>query len=695
MPTQIIDNFDLTSQLPLDARLVVGPNAFFQTKDAIQNKYYGLRVWDFNEGLPYVWTGSAWENENSGSVLVSNGQGGFLSKFTGTGTSNTITKSIIYESVSGSVVKVGIGNFTPAETLDVNGNIKSSGIFGFIGKGGSITEISATNITTGFLGLNRLFTAGAVANSILFYNGASTIWRPQAQIRVASATGIEVTEDNTNANVHDLLFYIDTNTVTDTITPTSYKVKSSDRLQFKPSTGQLRLSNGTSLDPGFTFKGHPNGRAGMFLDFSNGDWWNGGLVITFEQNQGVGVTDNTSKGERLRIIGGGGSPAFGGNWASNFFFHSNNYISKNLLLSVSDGGVTAAAPGKATFTSNGLSEVEWLNQGNFTIGSSTLRTTTTINGSLTISPNALTNQALTINGTTNINGNTSVLANFTVGAFGNLKTATINGSLIVGGTTAEQFQVSGMKALFTGSQISMGLSHDTTLQGGILPKLVVKSSFDDANDGKVALFTNGFWSGGKSAIIYLGDGNHYLSSTYGTGPFKIYSTDGIQINSQLVGKIDLMSKGNSKIFIDDDETILQNATNIIKNQAQIFDQNFVSSQFTWPLNNNEFKVEFSAVNYDRIIYAFYVNNGYRIVPGGVNALRRVFYGTCNYVQVTSAFMFGTNGDYLDSLKREQTADWNMSFIIPAGLIGSIYSAAIGHGDGNGIVKITVMKLGRS
>ena len=54
MPTQIIDNFELTSELPLDARLVVGPNAFYQTKDLIEYKYYGLRVWDFNFNLPFV-----------------------------------------------------------------------------------------------------------------------------------------------------------------------------------------------------------------------------------------------------------------------------------------------------------------------------------------------------------------------------------------------------------------------------------------------------------------------------------------------------------------------------------------------------------------------------------------------------------------------------------------------------------------
>ena len=686
MPTQIIDNFDLTSQLPLDARLVVGPNAFFQTKDAIQNKYYGLRVWDFNEGLPYVWTGSAWENENSGSVLVSNGQGGFLSKFTGTGTSNTITKSIIYESVSGSVVKVGIGNFTPAETLDVNGNIKSSGTFGFIGKGGSITEISATNITTGFLGLNRLFIAGAVANSILFYNGTSTIWRPQAQIRVASATGIEVTEDNTNANVHDLLFYIDTNTVTDTITPTSYKVKSSDRLQFKPSTGQFILSDGTPTDPGFTFKGHPSGRAGMFLDLTNpfsipggAAWWNGGLVITFEQNQGNGVTGHTSKGERLRIIGGGGF----GNWTSNFYFHSNNYINKNLLLIVSDGGTTAAASGKATFYSNSLSEVEWLNQGNFTIGSSTLRTTTTINGSLTISPSLLTSPALTINGATNINGNTSVLANFTVGAFGNLKTATINGSLFVSGTTAEQFQVSGMKALFTGSQISMGLSHDTTaFHGGILPRLVVKSSFGDANDGKVALFTNGFWSDGKSAIIYLGDGNHYLSSTYGTGPFKIYSTDGIQINSQNVGNIDLMSGNVSKISIEPTKTTL-------KGDVTMVNINF--TPYTRTFDNNLFSEVFPAVSYDRIV-SVYNNGGWYISTYD----SRWIGAFVNYTPVSYTRINGVNGFAGDGQIRQALNQWNLLFFIPAGLPAEVKSDPFGGGGlGSSQVTFVVMKLGRN
>jgi hypothetical protein len=668
MPTQIIDNFDLTSQLPLDARLVVGPNAFFQTKDAIQNKYYGLRVWDFNEGLPYVWTGAAWENENSGSVLVSNGQGGFLSKFTGTGISNTITKSIIYESVSGSVVKVGIGNVIPSETLDVSGNVRSTGSTGFIGNGGSITAINATNITTGFLGLNFLFRTGAVANSILFYSGTSTIWKPQTQIRVASATGIEVTEDNANINVHDFLFYINTNTVSDGLAPTSYKVKSSNKLQFKPSTGQLRLSDGTSLDPGFTFKGHPNGRAGMFLDLSNGAWWSGGMVITFEQNQGAGgVTDNTSKGERLRIIGGGGI----GNWASNFFFYSNNYISKNLLLSVSDGGTTAAAPGKATFTSNGLSGVEWLNQGNFTIGSST-----TINGSLTISPSALTTQALTINGLTNINGVTSVLANFTVGAFGNLKTATINGSLFVSGTNAEQFQVSGMKALFTGSQISMGLNHDTvSFHGGILPKLVVKSSFGDANDGKVALFTNGFWSPTKSAIVYIGDGNHYLSSTYG-GTFDISSLDRININSRGGQVVSLQANGVDKVYVGGTTTTLYGGVAMVNTTTE------TGYPALSPLSGGTNIVfDFGTKDYDRIIYIKPSDPSAQVTSMNIDLSLQLGGYAVLFKQIR-------NGEYFTTI--------GFTSIIPAGLQGKLvsYASPSLSISGTSNLQAHVFKIGR-
>jgi hypothetical protein len=633
MPTQIIDNFDLTSQLPLDARLVVGPNAFFQTRDAIKNKYYGLRVWDFNENLPYVWTGSSWENENSGSVLVTNGQGGFLSKFTGSGSSNTITKSLIYEFVSGSNTFIGINKTLPAYQLDVNGNISSSS--GFIGPGALITGINATNITGGALSLAIISTIGAVSNSLLFYNGTSTIWRPQTQIRVASATGIEITDENIDASLYNVIFYKNTNTLSDGQTIPSYRVSSSSgKLQFKPSTGQLFLSKGSETGPGLAFQADVP--VGMYVE---SNYWEGlNFVLKFNND----TTEN--KGKRLRIK----PQASGSLYSTDFVFYSNSFNSKSLTLNVNDNSNVLF-----TLSGSGTKEIRFSGQSQFYVDSPS-----SVN-SLSISPGALTNQALTVNGVTTMNGVTNVAANFNVGASGNLRTATINGSLFVGGTTADQFQVSGMKALFTGSQISMGLSHDTTaFHGGILPKLVVKSSFDGPNDGKVALFTNGLWTNGKSAIIYLGDGNHYLSSSWG-GPFLIRSIDPIDVHSEASGgSINLKVNGNNKIIINNTNTTLYGGVAMMKTTPDLVKNSGDSGTY---INGSTYVI--SAVTHDRVIYIYRDYGNSSALDNSSKVITMEFYinDGSGDIKIGNIGQWGTS----DPGTQNTVKFLNFNFIIPA------------------------------
>ena len=89
MAIQIIDNFNLSVAKPIDDRFVVGSQSFYTNRNNIPYKYIGLRIWDLNDGVPYVWNGTTWASENSISVSGS-GNVNYVPKFIGSGVSNTI-----------------------------------------------------------------------------------------------------------------------------------------------------------------------------------------------------------------------------------------------------------------------------------------------------------------------------------------------------------------------------------------------------------------------------------------------------------------------------------------------------------------------------------------------------------------------------------------------------------------------------
>jgi hypothetical protein len=151
MSIQIIDNFELNSAKPIDNRFVVGTGLFYTDKSQITNLYNGLRIWDLTVGaygLPYVWDGTAWQSENS----VSMSGGGTINYVPRFNTTSSIVDSIIQDDGTG----VGIGTAPSASyKLDVSGSVRSQGL-GFYGNGSNITNINATNISTGNLAKERL-----------------------------------------------------------------------------------------------------------------------------------------------------------------------------------------------------------------------------------------------------------------------------------------------------------------------------------------------------------------------------------------------------------------------------------------------------------------------------------------------------------------------------------------------------------
>lgn len=180
MPIQIIDNFDLNVAKPIDNRFVVGSQSFYTTKEQIPWKYAGMRIWDLNDSTPYVWTGTTYSSENSVSITgVGTINPNYIAKF---GSVSQITSSNIYDDGS----NIGIGNASPTYKLHVSGQVYAA--TGFVGDGSSITSINATNISSGYLSLNRIQLTPGNSGYILTHNGTEAIWTATSSISVENST---------------------------------------------------------------------------------------------------------------------------------------------------------------------------------------------------------------------------------------------------------------------------------------------------------------------------------------------------------------------------------------------------------------------------------------------------------------------------------------------------------------------------
>lgn len=286
----IIDNFQVNTSAPIDNRFVVGPGLFYLTKDDINYKYVGLRVWDSNDNIPYYWAGTEWLSENSVGVLADTnsllaGESGYITKFTSGPT--VVGKSLIYENQTTKQLGIGLigGNINanygsnPVQFgLHVAGNIKTNSYF--IGNGLYITDINASNVNSGLLNIqyisptqpNSNISPVAPGNSyVLFNNGSGIVsWRDTNNLSVLNST------NTTNVNVVS-----ETSTTPHFVTfvlpgaaavPIKYN---SSKMQFKPDNGQLFLSNGSTTNPVYSFINSTN----------TGMYYNQGISIGINGNE--------------------------------------------------------------------------------------------------------------------------------------------------------------------------------------------------------------------------------------------------------------------------------------------------------------------------------------------------------------------------------------------------------------------------
>lgn len=188
MAINIVDQFQVNTYLPIDNRFVVGTasmstttgtySPFYLYRDDILYKYPGLRIWDFNDGVPYVWTGSTWSNENTTGALVESAGGhqNWIPKFKNNFT--LLGKSLMFD--NGDNIYLGspsLTNFPTGVTggIHVKGWVKTD--TGFVGDGLLIDNLNASNVESGLLEIQYIRPNLAVANYVLTSNGGNNSWQ--------------------------------------------------------------------------------------------------------------------------------------------------------------------------------------------------------------------------------------------------------------------------------------------------------------------------------------------------------------------------------------------------------------------------------------------------------------------------------------------------------------------------------------
>jgi hypothetical protein len=280
----IIDNFHVRLKAPIDNRFVVGgSDSFYQNKDDIENKYLGLRIWDLNiPGGPFCWKGDieGWVSENAIGVTVDGTTSpGYLPVFTSGPT--VLGNSLLYQTNN----QIGIGilpsSINPntqvngsvisfvSNGLHVSGNIKTDNFL--IGKGDYITQLNASNVNAGLLDIryidNRQF--GGIGLSVVggpyvllntgLSNGVN--WVAANTLTVANAnlaSNISIVDDNISPSINYITFALN-------IGNQQLKVSTS-KMQFKPDTGQLYLSDGNTGAPVYSFLSGSN--TGFYYNYS-------------------------------------------------------------------------------------------------------------------------------------------------------------------------------------------------------------------------------------------------------------------------------------------------------------------------------------------------------------------------------------------------------------------------------------------
>ena len=286
----IIDNFHVRLKAPIDNRFVVGgSDSFYQNKDDIENKYLGLRIWDLNiPGGPFCWKGDieGWVSENAIGVTVDGTTSqGYLPVFTSGPTvlgnsllyqtSNQIGIGILPSSINPNTQVNGSAIDFVSNGLHVSGNIKTDNFL--IGKGDYITQLNAGNVVGPGL-LDIRYIDNRQSGGI----GLSVVGGPYVLLNTGLSNGVNWVAANTltvaNANLASNISIVDDNIsdvnyITFALNIGNQQLKvSTSKMQFKPDTGQLYLSDGNTGAPVYSFLSGSN--TGFYYNYSG----NGNII---------------------------------------------------------------------------------------------------------------------------------------------------------------------------------------------------------------------------------------------------------------------------------------------------------------------------------------------------------------------------------------------------------------------------------
>ena len=149
MPINLVDNFNINSELPIDSRLVVDDQS---ARESIEYKYDGLRVFQLDNRTHYIWNADTDSWDEDGNF---NGSGTTYSlamwesgKDLGDSPVTSYAKTIYEDNAK---VLVGSNGFSAEEAFQVNSNYSddtninefgTSSMPFVIHKGGGITTLA-------------------------------------------------------------------------------------------------------------------------------------------------------------------------------------------------------------------------------------------------------------------------------------------------------------------------------------------------------------------------------------------------------------------------------------------------------------------------------------------------------------------------------------------------------------------------
>ena len=286
MSIEIIDGFRLNRSVPIDERIVASGST---SRNNIDYKYNGLRVFDTFDNIPYVWLNNTWVKENINALIAKDLKDNYLVKF------NNITKGLTNSSIydDGKTVFV---NYTNMPTtidgvkLNVNGDIKASS---FSGIGTNITSLNASQIQSGLMDI-KYIKPGSNGEVLTTYLDSGTLKTKWSDLKNIQSFGVSINEIPQSTTEYLIIFGTIGNT---NLYSSGSGSDSPHSISYKG--GQLLLKTPNSK-PTYSFKG--NETSGILLENPNISFKVSNTKILEIDTLGLKITSGTLASPSLSFI---------------------------------------------------------------------------------------------------------------------------------------------------------------------------------------------------------------------------------------------------------------------------------------------------------------------------------------------------------------------------------------------------------